>query len=111
MQSGVLSLKAQRSKEHAFRYFQFEPASKGFCFHVCVHWHTYVHLCIRLFLLLYKVLIYSRTRTSGGCPVQRLLTVTPGVCGNASRIWRIKQVCFKSVASVRRFSRWRVAGE
>lgn len=43
--------------------------------------------------------------------VQRLLAVAPGVCGNENRIWRIKQVGFKSVASVRKFSRWRVAGE
>lgn len=42
MQSGVLSLKAQRSKEHAFRYFQLKPASRGFCLHVCVHWHKCV---------------------------------------------------------------------
>lgn len=44
-------------------------------------------------------------------PVQRGLAVAHEVCGHENRIWRIKQVCFKSVASARRFSRWRVAGE
>lgn len=38
-------------------------------------------------------------------PVQRLLAVAPGACGSENRIWRIKQICFKSMASVRRFSR------
>lgn len=66
MLSGVFSVKAQRSKEHAFRYFQLKAASRSFCFHTRVHWCTYIHLRIRLFLFLYKVLFCSRARTSGG---------------------------------------------
>lgn len=37
MLSGVLSLKAQRSKEHAFRYFQLKAENRCFYFHTCVH--------------------------------------------------------------------------